>query len=53
MYPDFEKASGISRAQGDRKGKALAALDHFDELSRKDIPGPIVELVTAAFSTPT
>jgi putative ATP-dependent endonuclease of OLD family len=45
MCPDFERASGVSRSQGDRKGKALAALDHFDKQSVEDIPAAVVELV--------
>ena len=49
VSPDFEKASGISRNQSDRKGKALAALDFFDEKSIEEIPDDIVDLVRAAY----
>ena len=50
VSPDFEKASGISQSQADRKGKALAALDHFDVMPNNEIPGDIKNLIQAAYS---
>jgi len=50
MAPDFEKVSGVSRSQGDRKEKALAALDHFDGISADDIPINIKEVLGTAYS---
>ncbi len=48
--PDFEGASGVSRTQGKRKGKALAALEHFDGISITDVPEGVVRVITAAFA---
>ena len=42
---DFERFSDIPKSQGDKKGKALAALDHFDTLGDNDIPAGVTELV--------
>jgi CRISPR-associated exonuclease Cas4 len=42
---DFEAFAGVSHAQGDRKGKALAALDHLATLSNEALPSGLVELV--------
>lgn len=44
--PDFEKASGVAANQGEKKGKALAALDHFVENS---IPSELERIVRKAF----
>ena len=49
VAPDFEAACGVSRAQGERKGKALAALDYFAALPDEQIPQRIRELVQAAY----
>jgi CRISPR-associated exonuclease Cas4 len=38
LSPDFETAAGVSKSQGDRKGKALAALDHFEQRQSDDVP---------------
>lgn len=46
---DFEDASGVSRSQGKRKGKALAALNHFDGMTSDDIPDAIKHLIRAAY----
>jgi len=38
LSPDFETVSGVSKSQGDKKGKALAALDHFEAVEQSKIP---------------
>tara|TARA_B100001939_G_scaffold338664_1_gene344528 strand:+ start:14613 stop:16475 length:1863 start_codon:yes stop_codon:yes gene_type:complete len=53
MAPDFERASGVSRSQGGRKGKALTALDHFDDMPVADIPEAVTTLVEACYAPST
>lgn len=48
--PDFEIASGVSKSQGERKGKALAALDYFAEQDLDKCPEPLNRIVRFAFS---
>lgn len=48
--PDFEGACGVSRSQGDKKGKALAALEHFERLPIDDMPQAIVEIVDTVYA---
>ncbi len=48
--PDFERACGVSRTQGDKKGKALAALEHFEGSSAQDIPDVLKSVVEACYS---
>lgn len=43
--PDFETAIGISKSQGKKKGKALAALDYFDQLPLEKIPEFLKEII--------
>ena len=52
MSKDFEDASGVSRSQGKRKGKALAALDHFEGKEPNDIPETVKKLIRAAYKNP-
>jgi len=47
LSPDFERASGVSKSQGEKKGKALAALDHFKAV--ENIPDRLRQVVCAAF----
>ncbi len=49
MSNDFEDASGVPRSQGKRKGKALAALNHFDGMASDDFPDAVKQLVRAAY----
>jgi CRISPR-associated exonuclease Cas4 len=49
LKPDFEGCSGVSRTQAKRKGKALAALDHFDSVSSDDIPQPLADAVRMVY----
>jgi hypothetical protein len=39
----------VSKSQGEKKGKALAALDHFDAIDKKDIPKRLKQIVAAAY----
>jgi CRISPR-associated exonuclease Cas4 len=50
---DFEQAAGVSRSQGEKKGKALAALDHFYEKDKGAIPPVLVDLVKAVYAQET
>ncbi|MBW2059891.1 MAG: ATP-dependent endonuclease [Deltaproteobacteria bacterium] len=51
MFPrDFETVSGVSKSQGEKKGKALAALDHFESVAESNIPKRLKEVVAAAFN---
>lgn len=49
LSPDFEKVSGVSKSQGERKGKALAALDYFVGLEVDAIPERLKRIVQSAF----
>jgi len=49
LSPDFETVSGVSKSQGEKKGKALAALDHFEAVDQSNIPDRIRHVVHAAF----
>lgn len=48
--PDFEGMSSISKTQAEKKGKALAALEHFQELDLVNPPGELVNLVKALYT---
>jgi CRISPR-associated exonuclease Cas4 len=49
LSPDFEQAAGVSKSQGAKKGKALAALDHFESIDAESIPEGLKQLVYAAY----
>jgi len=50
LSPDFEWVSGVSKSQGEKKGKPLAALDHFAALDQSKIPDRLLQVVHAAFN---
>ena len=50
MSAGFEKASGVSKSQGEKKGKPLAALDYFEELQVNDISEPVQALIEATYA---
>lgn len=50
LSPDFEKVAGVSKSQGEKKGKALAALDHFFEKDKGLIPPVLVDLVKTVYA---
>jgi putative ATP-dependent endonuclease of the OLD family len=47
--PDIEKACGISRSQTNKRGKGLAALAYFGELSDADIPKIAIDCTHMAY----
>lgn len=49
LKPYFEDCAGISRNQADRKGKALAALDHFDSVEPEAIPQCLADAVRLVY----
>lgn len=51
LSPNLEKVGGISRSQGEKKGKALAALDYFAEKQEQEIPARLLEIVCTAYSS--
>ena len=50
LCPDFEGSYSISRNQGIKLGKGLAALKHFQSLDEKDIPENMVQLLTEIYT---
>ncbi|MEN6623975.1 hypothetical protein SDC9_42770 [bioreactor metagenome] len=50
LSPDFEGCYSISRNQGSKLGKGLAALKHFQSLDEKDIPENMVRMLTGIYS---
>jgi len=50
LSPDFERFSGVPRAQGEKKGKPLAALDHFAALELADIPEHVQDMIRKIYS---
>ena len=53
VSPDFERFCGISLTQGERKGKPLAALDHFAATASGDHPLGLADLVRRVFTVPS
>jgi len=49
ISPDFEEVAGISKSQGDKVGKPLAALQYFEDKSTESIPERIRELVQTIY----
>lgn len=49
LSPDLEGASGVSKTQGEKKGKALAALDYFAGQGGDQIPDRLKEIVQSAY----
>lgn len=52
VCPDFEGAAEVSRSQGKNKGKALAALEHFEGRQEDEVPPAVTRMVRAAYSWP-
>lgn len=50
--PDFEGSAGIPGTPGEKKGKPLAALDHFAAMEAEQIPLRVREIVTEAYREP-
>ena len=53
VNPDFETVSCVSKTQGDKKGKPLAALEHFEDKSPNDIPDRLKSIVATTYSLST
>lgn len=51
LGPDLEKAAGVAKSQGDKKGKALAALDHFEGIDVPGLPQCMVDVVEHAYGS--
>jgi CRISPR-associated exonuclease Cas4 len=49
LSPDFEGTAGVSRTQGRKVGKALAALEHFREKGPEHVPEALRTAVRLAF----
>jgi CRISPR-associated exonuclease Cas4 len=49
LSKDFEDVSGVSKMQGHKKGKALAALDYFELIEPTKVPSRLVETIHAAY----
>lgn len=45
----FITPSGVSKTQGGRKGKSIAALDHFEKIKTQDIPAALTNVIDAAY----
>jgi CRISPR-associated exonuclease Cas4 len=52
VSPEFDRFCGVSASQGEKKGKPLAALDHFSALAVGDIPTAVTDLVRRVFAGP-
>jgi CRISPR-associated exonuclease Cas4 len=49
LSPDFEGVSGISHTQAEKKGKAVAALDHFDPMTVEQLPARLNEVIRSVY----
>ncbi len=49
LCPDFEGAANVSKTKGEKIGKALAALEHFQEITDDKIPHDILDIVKNAY----
>lgn len=49
LSPDFEGVSGVPKHQAEKKGKALAALDHFEPMQAEHVPARLAEVVRNAY----
>lgn len=50
--PYFERCAGISATAGEKKGKPLAALDHFAAIGAQQVPVRVREIVLEAYNEP-
>ena len=49
LSPDIEGVLGVSRSQGAKKGKALAAIEQLEATTKDELPDRIVEVVRAIY----
>jgi len=52
LAPDFEGLSGVSRSQGEKKGKAIAALEYFASQGPGSTPQRLCDVVSRAYQLP-
>jgi len=50
MHPDFEGYFEISRTKGNKLGKGLAALKHFQTINDEAIPEEMIQLLTLIYA---
>lgn len=50
LSPDFENASGVSKGQGKKMGKPLAALTHFEGVAAEDICERLMQVIAKAYA---
>lgn len=50
LRPDFETVAGVSKSQGEKKGKPLAAIDHFDAILPEQVAAELRVLVEAIYA---
>lgn len=51
LSPELERVAGISTAQGEKKGKALAALDYFASKAAAEIPPRLAQVTRSIYRT--
>lgn len=49
LSPDFETVAGVPKSQTEKKGKALAALDHLEKMSNDQMPHRLAEVIRIAY----
>ena len=49
VKPEFEILCRISKSQGKFKGKPLAAMDHFEQMSTEDYPEDLTKLISRLY----
>ena len=49
LQPDFEGCGQVSKSQGEKKGKALAALEHFKSVKPDDIPKQLADAIRLVY----
>ncbi len=50
LQPDFERCGQVSRNDGKRKGKPLAALDNFASVKPDDIPPKLADVIRLVYA---
>ena len=51
LSPKFEDVAEVPKRQGEKKGKPIAALDHFEKTRVEDIPPRILQIIDDAYVT--
>ena len=53
LSPDFEACGRVSKSQGQKIGKPLAALDHFDKVGAGAIPSELADTIRKVYKADT